>query len=345
MKKTGAVSVLTKEHQEQVDKVANLQAKYDQLDQAFRVNNTRINDAEKIIKDATQWRDKSNNKATKKSYQDTIDDQLKIINTAKSARDKAKTEADEAFKILEAEKIKLPVIEEIGKKKSGDPLGITGVKLRKRPTGDPSSSKKTPKDDPANVFNVNLLTKVKGMRKALTDDEGDFEGEGVITKHSYTVKADGTFGSLMIDLELLKTRHILKVKRKNKLIINQDVDEDTVRLLTQRFFSTKKYSDRSKDIFTQLVKLAELPVELRSTKYKLITGGCGSCEGSGSVYMFNKPEEAIDRLEILIGSITAGNNNKNVKNEMQSVMDYLLKSRKLTKAQHKLLFDTYILSR
>ena len=61
--------------------------------------------------------------------------------------------------------------------------------------------------------------------------------------------------------------------------------------------------------------------------------------------MFNKPEEAIDRLEILIGSITAGNNNKNVKNEMQSVMDYLLKSRKLTKAQHKLLFDTYILSR
>ena len=135
------------------------------------------------------------------------------------------------------------------------------------------------------------------------------------------------------------------IKRKNKLIINQDVDEDTVRLLTQRFFSTKKYSDRSKDIFTQLVKLAELPVELRSTKYKLITGGCGSCEGAGSVYMFNKPEEAIDRLEVLIGSITAGNNNKNVKNEMQSVMDYLLKSRKLTKTQHKLLFDTYILSR
>ena len=190
-----------------------------------------------------------------------------------------------------------------------------------------------------------MVKKVKDRRKALTDDEGDFEGEGVITKHSYTVKPDGTFGSLKIDLELLKTRHILKVKRKNKLIINQDVDEDTVRLLTQRFFSTKKYSDRSKDIFTQLVKLAELPVELRNTNYKLVTGGCGSCEGSGSVYMFNKPEEAIDRLEILIGSITAGNNNKNVKNEMQSVMDYLLKSRKLTKAQHKLLFDTYILSR
>ena len=82
-------------------------------------------------------------------------------------------------------------------------------------------------------------------------------------------------------------------------MLDKNVDFDTLDLLTKRFNSKKKYSDLSRMIFNSLNKLSEIPIHRSSQKYSKI--------GSGVVY-YNNVNDLLDRLELLVGSIMAGNN-------------------------------------
>ena len=54
-------------------------------------------------------------------------------------------------------------------------------------------------------------------------------------------------------------------------------------------------------------------------------------------------DENLQRLRTLIGSYHAGNiNNKPLKNELMKISDELLKSGKMSKKEHKTIYDQYI---
>lgn len=56
------------------------------------------------------------------------------------------------------------------------------------------------------------------------------------------------------------------------------------------------------------------------------------------------PEDEVKRLSILIASYNAGNkNNKLLKNEVSQIIDSLLKQKKITKLQHKKVFEKYVM--
>ena len=90
----------------------------------------------------------------------------------------------------------------------------------------------------------------------------------------------------------------LIAKKGDQTVIYKKVDFDTIDLLTTRFKSNKKYSDLSRRVFDELNQLSEIPVHKTSKKYKKL--------GSGVVY-YNNPEDLLNRLELLGGSIIAGN--------------------------------------
>ena len=95
---------------------------------------------------------------------------------------------------------------------------------------------------------------------------------------------------------------------------NKQVDFDTLDLLAKRFNSKKKYIAVSKMVFDDLNRISEIPIHRTSKKYKMI--------GSGVVY-FNNTEDLFNRLELLGGSILAGNDG--VKDEFTQIAHTLNK--------------------
>jgi len=56
-------------------------------------------------------------------------------------------------------------------------------------------------------------------------------------------------------------------------------------------------------------------------------------------FLANDPKQLIERLDICLGELQAGNTNKTIKNEAMTIADILLRTRHITKAQHKAMFD------
>ena len=118
-------------------------------------------------------------------------------------------------------------------------------------------------------------------------------------RNAYKISSGGQYGNLIIDIPKLIGQLRLLATRDGTKVLDKRVDFDTIDLLTKRFNSNKKYSDLSKMVFNQLKKLSEIPIHKSSKKYSKI--------GSGVVY-YNDTNDLIDRMELLGGSILAGNN-------------------------------------
>ena len=117
----------------------------------------------------------------------------------------------------------------------------------------------------------------------------------------------GFYGNANINVsELYSQLKLIALKDRN--VYEKQVDFDTLDLLTKRFNSKKKYSPLSKMAFDELNRISYIPIVRTSYKYKKI--------GSGVVY-YNNAADLLDRLELLGGSILAGNNG--VKNEFSQI--------------------------
>ena len=117
-------------------------------------------------------------------------------------------------------------------------------------------------------------------------------------RNAYKILSGGQYGNLIIDVPKLMGQLHLVAKKDGEKLLDKKVDFDTLDLLTKRFNSKKKYSDLSKMVFNQLNKLGELPIHRTSKKFSKL--------GSGVVY-YNDTNDLINRMELLGGSIMAGN--------------------------------------
>ena len=107
-------------------------------------------------------------------------------------------------------------------------------------------------------------------------------------RNAYKIQHNGQYGGLNIDIPKLFGQLQLVGSKNGKKVLDQQADFDTMDLLTKRF------SPISRMLFDQLNKLSEIPIEFSKI-------------GSGVVY-YNNINDLLDRLELLGGSILAGNN-------------------------------------
>ena len=128
-------------------------------------------------------------------------------------------------------------------------------------------------------------------------------GQGIYTqkkRNAYKVNPrTGVYGNVRIDVPKVYGQLKLTAHKDGKKVYDKQVDFDTLDLLTKRFNSKKKYSPLSKMVFDDLNSISDISIHRASNKYKKI--------GSGVVY-YNNPVDLLDRLELLGGSILAGNN-------------------------------------
>ena len=61
----------------------------------------------------------------------------------------------------------------------------------------------------------------------------------------------------------------------------------------------------------------------------------------GSIRFFSNPKELLQKLEVIIGSILAGNTNQGIRNTGVEILDFLLKEGAINKSQHERIFKKY----
>ena len=142
-------------------------------------------------------------------------------------------------------------------------------------------------------------------------------GSGIYTqkkRNAYKIDQNGQYGGLIIDLPKLYGYLKVIAHKNGQKVYEKQADFDTLDLLTKRFNSKKKYSDLSKKIFDELNQISGIPIHRTSSKFKKI--------GQGVIY-YNNPNDLLERMELLGGSILAGNDG--VKKEFTQIAHTLNK--------------------
>ena len=180
---------------------------------------------------------------------------------------------------------------------------------------------------------IKLLQKYKNRIKIIPEGKKTI-GTGYTQpkRNAYKISSGGKYGNLMIDIPKLMGQLHLVAKKDGEKVLDKKVDFDTLDLLTKRFNSKKKYSDLSKMVFNQLNKLSEIPIHRTSKKFSKL--------GSGVVY-YNNVNDLINRMELLGGSILAGNDG--AKSEMSEIVHKLYELGKINANQLNDILKSYVI--
>ena len=69
--------------------------------------------------------------------------------------------------------------------------------------------------------------------------------------------------------------------------------------------------------------------------------GSGIQKRGGNIVFFNDVKQLLKKLELIVGEIAAGNTSVEMRNIGVAILDTLLKTSKINKAQHEKLYKTY----
>ena len=180
---------------------------------------------------------------------------------------------------------------------------------------------------------IKLIRKYRNRIKIIPEGKKTIgTGHTQPKRNAYKISSGGKYGNLIIDVpKLMGQLHLVARKDSNK-VLDKKVDFDTIDLLTKRFNSKKKYSNLSKMVFNELNKLSEIPIHRSSKKYSKI--------GSGIIY-YNDVNDLIDRMELLGGSIMAGNDG--VKSEFSEIVHKLFQLGKIDNGKLNDLLKVYVI--
>ena len=174
---------------------------------------------------------------------------------------------------------------------------------------------------------------VEGMKADIEQSGTGIRRYNQPKRNAYKISQRGQYGGLVIDLPKLHG-HLKVVAHKNgQKVYDKQGDFDTLDLLTKRFNSRKNYSQLARSIFNDLNRLSEIPIHRTSKKYSKL--------GSGVVY-YNNPQDLLSRLELLGGSMSAGNNSNDVREEFVNVVHVLNKLNVINNKQMNDLMKEYL---
>ena len=151
-------------------------------------------------------------------------------------------------------------------------------------------------------------------------------------RHAYKIQ-DGSYGGLVIDLPRLYNEMKLNVFRGGKLLYSADAVKSLINFIRKRFNPKTKYSINAVKIFNDLNTLSNMPKHRSSGKTRMV---------GSSVTYYNDPQNLMERMNILIGSMQAGNNSEVVKNDLSQINDELLRINAIDRSLHERFYQKYL---
>ena len=94
-----------------------------------------------------------------------------------------------------------------------------------------------------------------------------------------------------------------------------------------------KSIDNARIVLNQYIKHYENKVKMME--------GSGLKKKGGNIVFFNDVKQLLKKLELIVGEISAGNTSIEMRNTGVAILDMLLKTSKINKAQHEKLYKTY----
>ena len=94
-----------------------------------------------------------------------------------------------------------------------------------------------------------------------------------------------------------------------------------------------KSIDNARAVLNQFIKHYENKVKMME--------GSGLKKRGGNIMFFNDVKQLLKKLELIVGEILAGNTSIEMRNTGFAILDMLLKTSKINKAQHEKLYKTY----
>lgn len=190
---------------------------------------------------------------------------------------------------------------------------------------------------------------------------------------SFKMSPDGQFGNVWIDPNNLKKMVLTVYDNKGKQLSNMPIPYDLYHLITKRFDSRRAYSSDALDIFDKLLKHAGIPYgdsasqkickvvgdvknkvkigwDTEGQKPEEQKGGCGGCqnkcgmgikEDAQMVKVYGSVEEVCDWLNVLLGEVSAKNDNPAITNEISQLAEFLHKHGEIDQEQYKTLLKAF----
>ena len=94
-----------------------------------------------------------------------------------------------------------------------------------------------------------------------------------------------------------------------------------------------KRIDNARAVLNQYIKHYKNKVKMMK--------GSGLKKRGGNIVFFNDVKQLLKKLELIVGEILAGNTSIEMRNTGVAILDMLLKTSKINKAQHEKLYKTY----
>ena len=94
-----------------------------------------------------------------------------------------------------------------------------------------------------------------------------------------------------------------------------------------------KRIDNARAVLNQFIKHYENKVKMMK--------GSGLKKRGGNIVFFNDVKQLLKKIELIVGEILAGNTSIEMRNTGVAILDMLLKTSKINKAQHEKLYKTY----
>lgn len=147
-----------------------------------------------------------------------------------------------------------------------------------------------------------------------------------------------TYGKVKFDIPALMEGDLIVRDSSNRILINEKVG-----LYFHELFTVRKHSKRMRDRYTD----RELSLFQKIMKESGMRNGGGGISFRSQLVkhpsrFYKGPDELLNHLEILTGSIDAGNKGRTLRNEVSAVIDRLLEEREISSKDHGAIFKKYV---
>ena len=173
-------------------------------------------------------------------------------------------------------------------------------------------------------------TKGEGIRKYKQPKRNAYK----IQNSSNSSPSVWHYGGLLVDYPKLMNNMLLDVYKDNKLVYQDKADKSLIDLLTKRYNPKTKYSIDAVRIFNDLNLLTNMAKHKSSKKSNMI--------GSSIFVDGSDPNKLAKRLQIIVGSLNAGNNSRILKNDLNLINNKLFRIGAITKEMHDEMVKKFI---
>ena len=166
-------------------------------------------------------------------------------------------------------------------------------------------------------------------------------------RNAYKTQADREkkfhyYGGLLVDYPKLMNNMLLDVYKKDKLVYQDKADKSLIDLLTKRYNLKTKYSINAVRIFNDLNLLSNMAKHKSSKKSNMIGSSLWLLPPAHGGSSLDDPNKLAKRLEIIVGSLNAGNNSRILKNDLTLINNELYRIGAITKEMHDALVKKFI---